>query len=180
MQNNYSNLILNLIAEFEYVPRDCLVKLICNNFGNHFNKKSEKYVRGALIQMLKEHYFSANDTAYFVTGYDLRRINSSTSKALWVIAELSDIDEVIPAKSPYELFFVKDNAFYKIANMRSDNFKIILSAMQREKNNDDKTIIIVDNDSTADMLSDSILKSLNCIALCTVDERTGQIESYEL
>ena len=79
------------------------------------------------------------------------------------------------------VFMTSENELYEIVHLSSKTYRIVLAAVNKnlEKKNMPKRIVIVDNESEANNISNEVLQEINCVSLCTADN-DGHIESYEI
>ena len=166
---------LELIRKYKCVPREVLFALLCNN-----KKQDKKFVCRSLRRLKKDGLieYSNEQSAYYIPPYN--KIEKNMIKALYVLAESSNVTDNFPSTNMVLISFVRNNELYEIIHIDTKTYRISLSALSQniDDNNKPKRIVIVDDDEEANNISDDVLKQLNCVVLCSVNAKTGEIESY--
>ena len=169
--------IINIIRQYEYVPKDLLKKLLCRNYikDEDFLERKLRYLVGIrCIEYLK------NEDAYCVHVFG-GKVNKERLKALWLLTQFEKISEHYAGSNFVLIVFMSGKELYEIVHLFSKTYRIEVTAINQntEKKNMPKRIVIVDNEDEANRIGNNILKEINCVALCTVSN-DGNISSYEV
>ena len=169
--------IINIIRQYEYIPKDLLKKLLCRNGSkdeDYLERKLRYLVGIRCIEYLK------NEDAYCVPVFS-GKVDKNRLKALWLLTQFEDVSEHYAGSNFILIVFVSGKDLYEIVHISSKTYRIEVAAINQniDRKNMPKRIVIVDNEDEANQIGNNILKELNCIALCTVSDN-GEIISYEM
>ena len=168
--------IVDLIRQYEYVPKVIIEKLLCADEKNisYLERKLRYLSENRCIEYLK------NEDAYCVPVFS-GKVNKDRLKALWLLTQFKDVSEHYAENNFVLIVFVSGKELYEIVHISSKTFRIEVTAINQniDRKNMPKRIVIVDNEDEANHIGNNILKELNCIALCTVSD-SGEIISYEM
>jgi hypothetical protein len=169
--------IINIIRQYEYIPKDLLKKLLCRNDckDEDYLERKLRYLAGIrCIEYLK------NEDAYCVPVFS-GKVNKDRLKALWLLTQFEDVSDHYAGSNFVLIVFVSGKDLYEIVHISSNTYRIEVAAINQniDRKNMPKRIVIVDNEDEANQIGNNILKELNCAALCTVSDN-GEIISYEM
>ena len=169
--------IINIIRQYEYIPKDLLKKLLCRNDSKDedYLERKLRYLAGIrCIEYLK------NEDAYCVPVFS-GKVNKDRLKALWLLTQFEDVSDHYAGNNFVLIVFVSEKDLYEIVHVSSKTYRIEVTAINQntDRKNMRKRIVIVDNEDEANQIGNNILKELNSIALCTVSDN-GEIISYEM
>ena len=169
--------IINIIRQYEYIPKDLLKKLLCRNDSKDedYLERKLRYLAGIrCIEYLK------NEDAYCVPVFS-GKVNKDRLKALWLLTQFEDVSDHYAGNNFVLIVFVSGKDLYEIVHVSSKTYRIEVTAINQntDRKNMRKRIVIVDNEDEANQIGNNILKELNSIALCTVSDN-GEIISYEM
>ena len=174
--------ILEIIRQYEYVPKAIMERLFCNSQYDYVNEKIRKYLDRRLKQLVLDKYisFRSEDDAYCVPLFS-GKINRERIKALWVMTQFDGITKHYSGKDFIQIVFAAKGTLYEIVSLSSKTYRIAVAAINQntEKKNMPKRIVIVENEDEANLIGNSVLQEINCVALCTVSN-DGVIESYDI
>ena len=124
--------------------------------------------------------YRAEDDAYCVPLFS-GKINRDRLKALWVLTQFEDVTRHYAGKDFIQVVFIAKGTLYEIVVLSSKNYRIAVTAINQntDKKNMPKRIVIVENEDEANLIGNSVLREINCVALCTVSN-DGVIESYDI
>ena len=169
--------IINIIGQYEYIPKKLLKKLLCRN-----DSKNEDYLERRLryLSEIRCIEYLNNEDAYCVPVFS-GKVNKDRLKALWLLTQFKDVSEHYAGNNFVLIVFVSGKDLYEIVHISSKTFRIEVTAINQniDRKNMPKRIVIVDNEDEANQIGNNILKELNCVALCTVSD-SGEIISYEM
>lgn len=167
---------LETIRKYKCVPREVLFSLLCNN-----KKQDKKFVCRSLRRLKKDGLieYSNEQSAYYISPYN--QIDNNMIKALYVLTQFSDVSENFPSTNMVLISFLKNGELYEIVHIDTKTYRVSIAALNSNIDDDNKPkrIVIVDSDDEANGITDETLEQINCVALCSVDEKTGEIESYD-
>ena len=168
--------IINIIRQYEYVPKDLLKKLLCRNDSkdeDYLERKLRYLVGIRCIEYLK------NEDAYCVPVFS-GKVDKNRLKALWLLTQFENVSEHYAGSNFILIIFMSGKELYEIVHLSSTTYRIAVAAINQntDKKNMPKRIVIVDNEDEANRVGNNILKEINCVALCTVSD-DGEINSYE-
>ena len=168
--------IINIIRQYEYVPKDLLKKLLCRNDSkdeDYLERKLRYLVGIRCIEYLK------NEDAYCVPVFS-GKVDKNRLKALWLLTQFENISEHYAGSNFILIVFMSEKNLYEIVHLSSTTYRIAVAAINQntDKKNMPKRIVIVDNEDEANRIGNTILNEINCIALCTVGAQ-GEVESYD-
>ena len=167
--------ILDLIQQFEYVPRGIIEKLLCRN------QKDVSYLNRLLRRLIYEKTITIHDNgkAYSVPLFN-GQVNDDRMKALWILTQFKNVDMYFAGKDFIQIVFISNNSLYEIITLNPSTYRIVVQAVNKntDPKNMPKRIVIVNSEEEANMISNDTLTELNCVALCTVD-MNGNIESFD-
>ena len=169
--------IINIIRQYEYIPKDLLKKLLCRNDSKDedYLERKLRYLAGIrCIEYLK------NEDAYCVPVFS-GKVNKDRLKALWLLTQFEDVSDHYAGNNFVLIVFVSEKDLYEIVHISLKTYRIEVAAINQntDRKHIPKRIVIVDNEDEANRIGNNILKELNCVALCTVSDN-GEIVSYEV
>ena len=169
--------IINIIRQYEYIPKKLLKKLLCRNDSKDedYLERKLRYLAGIrCIEYLK------NEDAYCVPVFS-GKVNKELLKALLLLTQFENVSEHYAGSNFILIVFMSGKDLYEIVHISSKTYRIEVAAINQniDRKNMPKRIVIVDNEDEANQIGNNILKELNCIALCTVSDN-GEIISYEM
>ena len=173
--NDYQ--VLELIRKYKCVPKRLLTKLVqtCDKSVNN------SFLRRSLARLQKGGFveYDIKQSAYYIPPYN--QIDNNMIKALYVLTQFSNVSENYPSTNMVLISFVRNGELYEIVHLDTKTYRISVAALSAniDDNNKPKRIVIVDDDEEANGITDETLRQINCVALCAVDEKTGEIESYD-
>lgn len=173
--NDYQ--VLELIRKYKCIPKKLLPKLIqsCNkSVDNSFLRRSlTRLKKGGFVE------YDIKQSAYYISPYN--QIDNNMIKALYVLTQFSDVSENYPSTNMVLISFIKNGELYEIVHIDTKTYRVSIAALNSNIDDDNKPkrIVIVDGDDEANGITDETLEQINCVALCSVDEKTGEIESYD-
>lgn len=175
--NSREDEILDIIQQYEYVPREVLKKLFVKHQSDaaYFKRAMKRLVKNRIISYIE-------DKDAYCTPLSSEKINENRVKALWVLAQFTNVTQhYYVGKDFIEIVFVADNNIYEVVTLSSRTYRVAIAAINRNttKLYMPKRIAIVDDEDEANKISDDVLAEINCIALCTVS-KSGEIESYDI
>ena len=175
--------IINVIRQYEYVPKEILERLFCSSPYDYVNKKNIRYLERKLKQLVQNRCidYQTDGDAYCVPVFS-GKINHELLKALWVLTQFDNVTRHFAGTDFVNIIFTADdNALYEIISLSSKTYRMVTAAINRntDKKNMPKRIVMVDSEDEANCIGNSILKEINCVALCTVCI-DGKIESYDI
>ena len=174
--------ILEIIRQYEYVPKAIMERLFCNSQYDYVNEKIRKYLDRRLKQLVLDKYisFRSEDDAYCVPLFS-GKINRDRLKALWVLTQFEGVTRHYAGKDFIQVFFIAKGTLYEIVSLSSKTYRIAVAAINQntDKKNMPRRIVIVENEDEANLIGNGILREINCVALCTVSN-DGVIESYDI
>ena len=174
--------IIDVVRQYEYVPRALMEQLFCVSQYDYVNDKIIRYLDRRLKQLVLDKYiaYRENEDAYCVPLFS-GKINYDRIKALWVLTQFDDITQHYVGRDFIQVVFVSKGTLYEVVVLSSKTYRIAVTAINQntDKKNMPKRIVIVENEEEANLIGNSILREINCIALCTVS-RDGKIESYDI
>lgn len=109
------------------------------------------------------------------------KINRDRLKALWVLTQFEGVTRHYAGKDFIQVVFIAKGTLYEIVSLSSKTYRIAVAAINQntDKKNMPKRIVIVENEDEANLIGNSVLQEINCVALCTVSN-DGVIESYDI
>ena len=174
--------ILEIIRQYEYVPRAIMERLFCDSQYDYVNDTIRKYLNRRLKQLAMDKYISyrTEDDAYCVPLFS-GKINRDRLKALWVLTQFEGVTRHYTGKDFIQVVFIAKGTLYEIVVLSSKNYRIAVAAINQntDKKNMPKRIVIVENEDEANLIGNGVLREINCVALCTVSN-DGVIESYDI
>ena len=171
--------IVRVIAEYEYVPYQLLQDILrCSRT----RIRDLKHIRSRLKYLTANGYIEhiKDKDAYCITG-SFAKEDKHRLKALTVLSQFGNVTYHSVGTGFVDVVFMSDNELYEIVNISSSNYRVAEMSLSRniDKRHIPKRILIAETENDADELPDSVLKELNCVALCTVDDN-GSISSYDI
>ena len=174
--------ILEIIRQYEYVPRAIMERLFCGSQYDYVNDTIRKYLNRRLKQLAMDKYISyrAEDDAYCVPLFS-GKINRNRIKALLVLTQFEGVTRHYTGKDFIQVVFIAKGTLYEIVVLSSKNYRIAVAAINQntDKKNMPRRIVIVENEDEANLIGNGVLRGINCAALCTVSD-DGVIESYDI
>ena len=174
--------LIEIIRQYEYVPRIIMERLFCTSQYDYVNNTIIKYLNRRLKQLAVDKYISyrAEDDAYCVPLFS-GKINRDRLKALWVLTQFEGVTRHYAGKDFIQVVFIAKGTLYEIVSLSSKTYRIAVTAINQntDKKNMPKRIVIVENEDEANLIGNSVLQEINCVALCTVSN-DGVIESYDI